>query len=143
MNDLKVGQTLTLYTRFDNQGTISDDVHLHIVIEINDELNIVEVAQIDSLQNKWYQAAFEKNHVLFWDNPVEKVIDKDSYVRLDGIIQFENYDDLVKYRRQKDCLSKDKLKDLLKHYKKYHENHEIFDDKQVFMSKEEIEKLNN
>ena len=60
MNDLKVGQTLTLYTRFDNQGTISDDVHLHIVIEINDELNIVEVAQIDSLQNKWYQAAFEK-----------------------------------------------------------------------------------
>ena len=143
MNDLKVGQTLTLYTRFDNQGTISDDVYPHIVIEINDELNIVEVAQIDSLQNKWYQAAFEKNHVLFLDNPVEKVIDKDSYIRLDGIIQFENYDDLVKYRRQKDCLSKDKLKDLLKHYKKYHENHEIFDDKQVFMSKEEIEKLNN
>ena len=49
MNDLKVGQTLTLYTRFDNQGTISDDAHPHIVIEINDELNIVEVAQIDSL----------------------------------------------------------------------------------------------
>ena len=61
---------------------------------------------------------FEKNHVLFWDNPVEKVIDKDSYVRLDGIIQFENYEGLVKYRRQKDCLSKDKLNDLLKYYKK-------------------------
>ena len=98
---------------------------------------------MDSLQNKWYQAAFKKNYVLYWDNPVKKVIDKDSYVSLDGIIQFENYDGLIKYRRQYDTLSKEKLNGLLESYKRYHEEHEILEDKQVFVSKEEIENLNN
>ena len=55
--------------------------------------------------------------VLYWDNPIEKVLGKDNYVRLDKIIQFENYDDLVKFRRQKDCLSIDKLNELLKDIK--------------------------
>ena len=56
--------------------------------------------------------------------------------------QIQCFEGLSKYRRQIDTLSDKKLQEVLEAYTTYHETHEINDDKLVFMSRTEIEKLN-
>ncbi len=75
-------------------------------------------------------------------NPDETVIDKDSFVQIDNIIQLENFKDLEKKRRQIDKLSKEKFNKVLKRYNEYKENEWIDDNKKVYMNKEEIIFLN-
>ena len=143
MNILEIGQVLSLKIRFNNTGTISTKRHPYLIIDINKELNYIEVAQIDSLLGKEYKAAFRSNKVLYCSDPLETVIDKDSYIQMDNTIQIELYDGLIKYRRQTDKLSYDKLKAVIKAYKEYHEKYEIIENKQVFMDRYEIESYNN
>ncbi len=75
-------------------------------------------------------------------NPDETVIDKDSFVQIDNIIQLENFSDLEKRRRQVDKLSDEKFNKVLSRYNEYKENEWIDDNKKVFMSKDEIVSLN-
>lgn len=142
MAGLEIGQVLSLKIRYNNTGTIAKSKHPYLIVKIDLELNVVEIAQIDSLQGKEYKAAFKSNKTILCDTPHETVIDKDSYVQLDNIIKLESFDGLVQYRRQEDKLSSDKLRNVLAAYNSYHEAHEIQDDKNVYMCKEEIFKLN-
>lgn len=83
----------------------------------------------------------KSNKVIYCDDPFETVIDKDSYIQMDNIFRIELYDGLEKYRRQSDKLSTEKLNQVLHAYHKYHIQHQIDEDKQVYMSQEELEKL--
>ena len=143
MKDLSIGQVLSLKIRFNNHGDISKSKHPYLIVEIDTSLNVVEIAQLDSLAGKEFKASMKTNKIIDCDNPDETVIDKDSYVQLDNSFQLQYFDDLSKYRRQPDRLSHDKLHEVLRAYKDYHETHEISDDKIVFMTQVEIEKLNS
>ena len=143
MRDLLIGQVLSLKIRFNNHGDIAKFKHPYLIVEIDTSLNVVEIAQIDSLYGKWFKASMKTNKIIDRDNPSETVIDKDSYIQLDNSFQLQYFDDLSKYRRQPDRLSNDKLQEVIKAYKDYHETHEINEDKIVFMTQAEIENLNS
>jgi hypothetical protein len=142
MDEIEVGQVLNMRIRFNNHGVIAKTKHPYLVVGIDKELNTIEIAQLDSLANKEWKAAKRSNKTIFCDDPIETVIDKDSYVQLDNTIKAENFVGISKFRRQKDKLSPDKLSGVLDAYYKYHRTYEIDEDKQVYMDKEEIEKLN-
>ena len=142
MNDLKVGQVLSLKIRFNNHGDIAQTRHPYLIVKIEYSVGVVEIAQIDSLSGKEYKAMMKSNKIILCDNPTETVIDKDSYIQLDNSFQIQCFEGLSKYRRQIDTLSDKKLQEVLEAYTTYHETHEINDDKLVFMSRTEIEKLN-
>lgn len=142
MSRLEVGQVLSLKIRFNNSGEISTVKHPYLIVDINDSLNVVEIAQLDSLTGKEHKAAFRSNKVIFNRDPVETVIDKDSYIQMDNIIRIENCSELENFRRQIDKLSADKLQKVIASYKKYHEMFEIDENKNVYMDKQEILSLN-
>lgn len=138
MKDLEVGQVLALKIRYNNSGTVANKKHPYLIVDIDEELNTVEIAQLDSLQGKEYKAAMRCNKVIYCDEPHETVIDKDSYVQKDNTIKVEYHEELSGYRRQKDKLSKVKLQDVLKAYKDYHEKNRIDENKQVYMDWAEL-----
>jgi hypothetical protein len=142
MTNIEVGQVLSLKIRYNNNGMISDRKHPYLIVGINRELNTIEIAQLDSLEGKEYKAAMKGNKTIYYDNPVETVIDKDSFIQMDNTIFIDNYDALINYRRQSDKLSQDKLYDTLKSYRDYHEKNSIDENKQVYITKEELENLN-
>lgn len=142
MKDLVVGQVLSLKIRFNNYGDIAQKKHPYLIVDIDEVLGLVEIAQLDTLKGKEYKAMMKSNKVIYCDNPCETVIDKDSYVQLDNSFQLEYFEDLSRYRRQTAILSKCKLNEVLEAYHNYHGVNEIDDAKIVFMSKAEIMKLN-
>jgi hypothetical protein len=142
MKDLEIGQVLSLKIRFNNAGDLAIQKHPYLIVDIDLFLNIVEIAQIDSLAGKEYKAARKFNKTIFCDNPHETVIDKDSYVQLDNSLKIEYFNDLSKFRRQKDKLSEGKLNSVLAAYKRYHNTYEIADTKDVYMTKDEVLELN-
>lgn len=141
MKDLEIGQVLAFKIRYNNSGTIAVKPHPYLVVGIDMELNTVEIAQLDSLAGKEYKAAKRSNKVIYCDNPQETVIDKDSYIQKDNTITVEYHENLSKYRRQKDKLSEGKLKDVLNSYRLYHEKYRIDENKQVYMSWEELQNI--
>ena len=143
MTDLEVGQVISLKIRFNNSGVISTTPHPYLIVGIDDELGTVEIAQLDSLRGKEFKAARRTNKTIFADNPDETVIDKDSYVQLDNTLKIENFSGLVRFRRQEDKLSQKKLEDVLAAYRRYHDTHEIDEDKNVYMDRVEILELNS
>lgn len=140
--NLEIGHVLWLIVRFSNNGDISDMRHPYLVVDINEDFNYVEVAQLDSLAGKEYKATFKSNHVIFCDKPSESVISKDSYIQLDRTFRIELFSSLSKYRLSKGKLSEPKREKAIKAYFDYHENHIISEMKNVYMSKEEILYLN-
>lgn len=141
--DLEVGQVLSLRIRFNNSGVISSSKHPYLIVDIDEDFEVIEVVQIDSLKGKEYKAAFTTNKTILCNNPFETVIDKDSYVQLDNKFTLELYDGLLQYRRQKDKLSENKLQSVIAAYKEYQQKHHLNENKIVYMSREEIETLNN
>ena len=142
MSDLEIGQVLWLKIRFNNEGAISSVSHPYLIVDIDEEFGMLEIAQMDSLQGKEFKAAMRSNKVVYVDDPPETVIMKDSYVQLDNSFQVENFETLSRYRRVPDKLSGEKRQDVLQAYKTYHELHHINENKQVFMNRSEIEELN-
>lgn len=143
MNDLEIGQVLSLKIRYNNSGLISQCKHPYLIVDIDNEFNTVEIAQIDSLYGKEYKAAKRSNKVIYCDNPWETVIDKDSYIQLDNKFLIELYHGLVRFRRQLDRLSPIKMEEVLKAYRQYHAMYHIDENKQVYMSKDELERIQN
>ncbi len=141
MSTFIVGQVIALRIRFNNSGMISANRHPYLIVDVGEDY--LEIAQIDSLEGKRHKAFFKGNKVIKCHDPEETVIDKDSYIQMDNSIYIELYDDLVKFRRQRDTLSSEKLDDVIKAYDNYHINNVIDDDKIVYLTKEEIESLNN
>lgn len=140
---IKKGQVLSLRIRFNNSGMVASVAHPVLVIEVDEERNIIEIAHIDSItEEKKWKALLKSNVTIKKTNPNETVIDKDSFVQIDNIIQLENFPKLELKRRQKDTLSLEKFEKVLFRYKQYKENEWIDDNKKVFMTKEEIISLN-
>ena len=73
-----------------------------------------------------------KNHQLSWW----------KFIQVDNIIQLEYFKELENKRRQFDKLSDIKFQKVLNRYNMYKNNNLIDDKKKVYMSKEEILKLN-
>ncbi len=140
---IEIGQVLSLKIRFNNSGAVANVAHPVLVLNIDNENNILEVAHIDSItkEKKW-KALLNSNVTIKKNNPEEKVIDKDSFVQIDNIIQLENFPKLETKRRQIEKLSDEKFKKVLSRYLEYKDNEWIDDNKKVFMSKEEIICLN-
>lgn len=141
MSSIEVGQVLSLKIRYNNSGDVSSVVHPYLVVDVNNELNVVEIAQLDSLKGKEWKAFKWGNKPIYATNPTETVIDKDSYIQMDNKFLLENHSGLEYYRRQKDKLSEKKLNNVLKAYRKYHETHQIDEDKQVYITRIELEEL--
>lgn len=142
MDDLEVGQVLSFKIRFNKQGDVATENHPCLIIGMDNEMNTIEIAHMDKIRGKWYQAASKRNKVIFQDNPLETVIDEHSYMQMNNTIIIEYYPDIVKYRRQKEKLSPVKLADALQCYRDYHEKNEIDENRQVYITKEELERLN-
>lgn len=142
MSVIAVGQVLSLKIRYNNSGLCSGTKHPYLVIAIDEDFGYVEIAQLDSLEGKQHKASMRCNKTIFADNPKETVIDRDSYVQLDNILRIEDCIELLNYRRQEDKLSEEKLSIVLKAYQRYHDTHEIDENKNVYMDKTEILRLN-
>ena len=140
---IEIGQILSLKIRFNNSGDVATVAHPVLVLSIDNEKNILEVAHIDSItEEKKWKALLKSNVTIKKLDPFETVIDKDSFVQIDNIIQLENFSDLELKRRQVDKLSNKKFDKVLKRYNEYKNNEWISDNKKVFMTKEEIISLN-
>lgn len=139
---IEVGQVLSLRIRFNNSGIVSATKHPYLVVAVHDDLGVIEIGQIDSLQGKYHKAAMRCNKTIFYDDPIETVIDKDSYIQLDNRIMVENYVGLEKYRRQVDKLSPLKLQEVLTAYARYQARYGVDENKNVYMDQAEIESLN-
>ncbi len=141
-SDIEVGQVLALKVRFNNHGDVARSAHPYLVVDLEEDLEVVEIAQIDSLKGKEWKAFRRSNKVIYSTDPTETVIDKDSYVQLDNTLQVEDFSGLERFRRQKDKLSAVKLADVLRAYRDYHATHEIDEAKNVYMNQQEILELN-
>lgn len=140
---IEIGQVISLKIRFNNSGTIASVSHPVLVLGIDKEKNILEVAHIDSItEEKKWKVLLKTNVTIKKSNPPETVIDKDSFVQIDNIIQLENFPGLEIKRRQTDKLSSEKFNKVLQRYNEYKDNEWIDDNKKVFMTKEEIISLN-
>ena len=139
--NLEVGQVLWLNVRYQTD-IISKVPHPMLVAIANIEDNNIEVIAIDKAKNKLHQLFSEANFFINSDDPKEKVIQVDSYAQLNNSLTIEYFPELVKFRRNKAKLSKNKLDELLEEYNKYHSNNIIPDERIVYMSKEDILKLN-
>ena len=63
---LEIGQVLSLKIRYNMAGQVSDKKHPYLILNIDKENSkIVEIAQIDSLENKEYKALFKSNKVIY------------------------------------------------------------------------------
>ena len=142
MSDIKIGQVLSLRIEMPYYGEF-EEKHPYIVLGVNEDNTVIEIGQLHSLQGKEFEAIDYKNKVIFKTMPDETVIDKDSFIQLYNKIQVENYEGLKKYRRQEDTLSKNKLEDVIEAYQDYQKKHHIADDRSVYLTKEDIERLND
>ncbi len=141
MSDLEIGQVLWLKIRFNRSGTLATVEHPYLIIDIDRQWGTVEVAQIDSVENKRRFKLISKTNKLI-SCEGETVIYKNSYAQLDNSFKLEDFPGLRKFRRKVDKLSTEKFQAVLKAYKDYHEQHEIDDNKVVYMDKKEILELN-
>lgn len=142
MSRLEIGQVLSLRIRFNNSGVISQTKHPYLIVGIDEDLGVVEIAQLDSLKGKEYKAAFLCNKAILNQDPIETVIDRDSFIQMDNLFRIENCPELVAYRRQEDKLSGAKLQEVIAAYEAYHRNHVIDENKNVYMDRAEILDLN-
>lgn len=140
---LQIGQVLWLRIRFNNSGDISDSEHPYLIVDINDEYNYCEVAQLDTAENKMHKVLMGTNKIVPCRNPQETVVSKDGFAQLDNTFRLELSSDLESFRRVNATLSKIRLEGVIKAYKQYHDEHEIDENKNVFLSLEEIHLLNN
>lgn len=139
--DIEVGQVLWLNVRY-QKNVVSKVPHPMLVAIANIEDNNIEVIAIDKAKDKLHQLFNEANFFLDSESPKEKVIYVDSYAQLNNILTIEYFPELIKYRRMKDKLSKNKLDELLMEYEEYKKNNIIPDHRIIHMTKEEILTLN-
>lgn len=140
--ELEVGQVLWMKVRY-KTDVIAKQAHPMLVAVISIDDNKIEVIAIDKARDKKAQLYNEANHFLDSDNPKEKVIYVDSYAQLNNTLTIEYFPEIIKFRKTEEKLSKEKLEDLINDYKAYHANNFIPDDRNVYMTKEELLEINS
>lgn len=139
INDLKVGQILWLKVRY-QLDKVSETKHPMLIAKI--EENHIEIIAIDKTSGKIHQLYRPYNHYINSQNPYETVIYEDSYAQLNTKLTVDNFPELIKYRKTTDCLSKEKLADLLENYTEYQQNNILDKARIVHMSKSELLAIN-
>jgi hypothetical protein len=140
--NLEIGQVLWLKVRYQTD-IVSQVAHPMLIREISVQKGIVEIIALDKARDKIFQLLSEANVYINSDSPKETVISMDSYAQLNNKLTLEYYDDLKKYRRTNNKLSKDKLAFLLKKYEEYHRQNFIKEERIVHMTKIELEQINS
>ena len=138
--DLRVGQVLWIKVRYQNDK-VAEIKHPMLIAQINNEY--IEVIAIDKTAGKLHNLYYPYNKCINSENPKESVILEDSYAQLNTKLTIENFDDLKKYRKTTDLLSKIKLKELLKEYNEYQNENKIKEERIVHMTKEELIAMND
>lgn len=138
--DLRVGQVLWIKVRY-RIDRVAEIKHPMLIANIGDEY--IEVIAIDKTAGKLHNLYYPYNKHINSDNPKETVILEDSYAQLNTKLTIENFDDLKKYRKTTDLLSKSKLKELLKEYNEYQNENKIKEERFVHMTKEELIAMND
>ena len=138
--DLRVGQVLWIKVRY-QIDRVAEIKHPMLIANIGDEY--IEVIAIDKTAGKLHNLYYPYNKHINSDNPKETVILEDSYAQLNTKLTIENFDDLKKYRKTTDLLSKIKLKELLKEYNEYQNENKIKEERIVHMTKEELIAMND
>lgn len=138
--DLRVGQVLWIKVRY-QIDRVAEIKHPMLIANIGDEY--IEVIAIDKTAGKLHNLYYPYNKYINFDNPKETVILEDSYAQLNTKLTIENFDDLKKYRKTTDLLSKSKLKELLKEYNEYQNENKIKEERFVHMTKEELIAMND
>ena len=141
MPDLEQGQVLWMKIRFNNTGDTASYEHPYLILEIDQQMGTVEVAQIDSVEHKSRFKLISRTNKLI-SCAGETVLYKDSYAQLDNTFKLENCPELKNYRRCPDKLTPAKLQEVLTAYRAYHYQHTIDANKSVYMDKAEILALN-
>lgn len=144
MSKLQVGQVLSLILPLNNNDSneIIRGSHPYIIIDVDEASDIVELIQFSSLEGKEFEAINKCNKIIYKDNPIEAVIDADSFVRLNYKITVDLFDGLVNYRRQLDKLSSQKLSNVISAYKNHQKDNIIDDDKIIYVSEQRMLELN-
>ena len=138
--DLRVGQVLWIKVRY-QIDRVAEIKHPMLIANIGDEY--IEVIAIDKTAGKLHNLYYPYNKHINSDNPKETVILEDSYAQLNTKLTIENFDDLKKYRKTTDLLSKSKLKELLKECNEYQNENKIKEERFVHMTKEELIAMND
>ena len=138
--DLKVGQVLWLKVRY-QIDKVSNMKHPMLIADIKD--NYIEIIAIDKTAGKLQNLYYPYNKYIDSNNPKETVIYEDSYAQLNTKLTIELFSELSNYRKTKELLSEEKLKELLQDYQEYQANNKIKEEKIVHMNKCEILELNN
>ena len=102
----------------------------------------IEIIAIDKTSGKIHQLYRPYNHYINSQKPYETVIYEDSYAQLNTKLTVDNFPELIKYRKTTDCLSKEKLADLLENYTEYQQNNTLDKARIVHMSKSELLAIN-
>ena len=139
INDLKVGQILWLKVRY-QLDKVSETKHPILIAKIEEKH--IEIIAIDKTSGKIHQLYRPYNHYINSQNPYETVIYEDSYAQLNTKLTVDNFPELIKYRKTTDCLSKEKLADLLENYTEYQQNNILDKARIVHMSKSELLAIN-
>lgn len=138
---LREGQVIWFKFRFNNRpGDVSDSVHPYIVIDIDEILETVEIVQLDSIDAKLHKAYLKENK--FVSASDEAVLDKDGFAQLDNCFKVENSADLDQYRRTEETLSKEVFRELKQEYMSYQMQNYISENKTVYLSAKEVNKIN-
>ena len=139
ISDLKIGQVLWLKVKY-QIDKISDIKHPMLIADIHDEY--IEVIALDKTAGKLQNLYRPYNWYINYDEPKEYVIYEDSYAQFNTKLTIENFKELVKARKTDKTLSKNKLDELLNEYHMYQKENKIYEERIVYMSKEDIINLN-
>ncbi len=151
MNSIvRVGEILHIKMRFNNTGAISKTRHPYIIFKVDGKNSVLEIIQLDSIKPKNIKrllhyktrSGISPTFIVPVSNPQETVICKDSFAQLDNKFTIENFVGIEKFRRDTDKLSDKKLQSLFAKYKEYHRQEFIDENKQVYITKEELLSLN-
>ena len=119
---------------------MADVKHPMLIAKIYDDY--IEVIALDKTAGKLHQLYKPYNFYINSINPKAKVIFEDSYAQLNTKITLEWNDCLLHSRKTDNCLSKEKLKEVLTEYEEYQNNNSLLEERIVHMTINEIILLN-
>ncbi len=139
INKLKVGQVLWLKVRYQS-NLVSMTKHPMLIAKI--KYGYIEVIALDKIKGKLQNLYYPYNYFIDSDNPKETVLYEDSYAQLNTKLTIEFFPELLLFRKTTSVLSKVKLNELLKAYRKYQRKYGIKSERIIYMSKKDIQKFN-
>lgn len=140
MESLQIGQVLWLKVRY-QIDKVATTTHPMLIAKI--ESNYIEIIAIDKTAGKMQQLYHEYNCYIDCNNPKEKVIYEDSYAQLNTKLTIAKFPELVKARKIKETLSKQKLNDILCEYKDFQDKNDLDESRIVHMAQEELILMNS